>query len=63
MEEIARTAGLHFCPEVVEAFFEVPAETFAAIHADRPVTPALVADAQRRRDTTVFDGTEVVRMF
>jgi len=63
MEEVARSAGLHFCPEVVEAFFEVPAETFAAIHADRPVTPALVADAQRRRDTTVFDGTEVVRMF
>jgi HD-GYP domain-containing protein (c-di-GMP phosphodiesterase class II) len=61
MEEVARSAGVHFCPEVVEAFFEVPGETFAALHADRPVTPTFVADAQRRRDTTVFDGTEVLR--
>ncbi|MEX2466805.1 MAG: HD domain-containing phosphohydrolase [Gemmatimonadota bacterium] len=63
MEEVARSAGVHFCPEVVEAFFEVPAETFAAIHADRPVTPTLAADAQRRKDTTVYDGTDVLRLY
>ena len=63
LEEIARCSGKHFNPRVVEAFFEVSEETFAAVHADRPVSPRFVSEAQRRRAGTAFDGTTMLRTF